>query len=99
VRVLLKQFVHDLRARRFGAACQLMTARRRAKLSAATHLSCGRALDGARRIVGDARLARDERAIDASHITVAGDRATSTSPEAPGQTTRYVYRAGRWRIG
>jgi hypothetical protein len=98
VRVLLKRFVRDVRAKRFGAACGLMTSQARAKLASATHLTCARALDGARRAVGDARLARDEQSIDALPVTVAGDRATSQNPEAQGETSHYVYRGGRWRI-
>lgn len=99
VRVLLKQFVHDLRAGHYAAACQLMTPQQRAKLATATQTSCSRALAAARKAVGDAQLARDEDAINSLPVSVTGNHATSPNPESSGETSHYVYRAGRWRIG
>lgn len=58
-----------------------------------------RALSASRRLVGDAQLARDEQAVRSLHVAVSGDTASSPNPEAPAETSHYVYTAGRWRIG
>jgi hypothetical protein len=99
VRALVKEFAHDWRAGRYADACQLVTPRQQAALGAVTDSSCTRALATARGVIGDAKLARDEKAADSLDVTVSGDTATSPNPESPGESSHYVYRAGHWRIG
>jgi hypothetical protein len=98
VRALVREFVRDWRTGDYAGACHLATPSGRAAFAKATRTTCPRALATARSIVGDEKLARDEKSADSLDVTVSGDSASSPNPASPGEISHYVYRAGHWRI-
>ena len=97
--VVVKEFVHEFRTGKYAAACDRMTERAQAGLGKAAKGSCARGLAVSRALVGDDRLARDEKAADSLPITISGNTASSPSLEkANSEVSRYVYRGGRWLI-